>query len=160
MGWHAARKLRKSVTALSDVIAIELLAGARALALRAPLVGSPATQAVADFVNGLTGGPGHDRFLSPEMEAVANAVSPTPPIKRLSGPVAVSVAPIWSFPSLKHRCQGMTRPCVNAARALATAPRSAKKTPARHMQMDTAIGSLVEGARRRCHVSRLPTLFR
>ena len=74
MGWHAARKLRKSVTALSDVISIELLAGARALALRAPLVGSPATQAVADFVNGLTGGPGHDRFLSPEMEAVANAV--------------------------------------------------------------------------------------
>ena len=50
------------------------MAGARALALRAPLVGSPATQAVADFVNGLTGGPGHDRFLSPEMEAVANAV--------------------------------------------------------------------------------------
>jgi len=74
MGWHAARKLRKSVTALSDVIAIELLAGARALALRAPLEGSPATQAVANLVNQLSGGPGHDRFLSPEMEAVANSV--------------------------------------------------------------------------------------
>ena len=74
MGWHAARKLRKSVTALSDVIAIELLAGARALALRAPLAGSPVTQAVSDFVNGLSGGPGHDRFLSPEMEAVAKSV--------------------------------------------------------------------------------------
>ena len=74
MGWHAARKLRKSVTALSDVIAIELLAGSRALALRAPLEGSPATQAVANLVNQLSGGPGHDRFLSPEMEAVANSV--------------------------------------------------------------------------------------
>jgi histidine ammonia-lyase len=74
MGWHAARKLRKSVTALNDVIAIELLTGARALALRAPLVGSPATQAVAEFVNRLSGGPGHDRFLSPEMAAVAHAV--------------------------------------------------------------------------------------
>jgi histidine ammonia-lyase len=74
MGWHAARKLRKAVSALNDVIAIELLTGARALALRAPLVGSPATQAVAEFVNTLTGGPGHDRFLSPEMAAVSHAV--------------------------------------------------------------------------------------
>jgi histidine ammonia-lyase len=74
MGWHAARKLRKAVAALSDVIAIELLAGSRALALRTPLEGSPATQAVANLVNQLSGGPGHDRFLSPEMEAVANSV--------------------------------------------------------------------------------------
>ena len=43
MGWHAARKLRKSLDAFADVIAIELLTAARALALREPLTPSPVT---------------------------------------------------------------------------------------------------------------------
>ena len=38
MGWAAARKLRRSVDALTRVLAIELLTAARALDLRAPLV--------------------------------------------------------------------------------------------------------------------------
>lgn len=75
MGWHAARKLRKSLDAFRDVLAIELLAGARALALRAPLMGSPVTAAVADRVNALSGGPGHDRWLSPEIAAVSDLVA-------------------------------------------------------------------------------------
>ena len=74
MGWHAARKLRRSLSALADVLAIELLAGARAMALRAPLVGSPATQAVVERVNAATGGPGHDRWLAPEIAAVGALV--------------------------------------------------------------------------------------
>jgi len=41
MGWHAARKLRKSLEAFADVIAIELLSAARALAIREPLTASP-----------------------------------------------------------------------------------------------------------------------
>jgi histidine ammonia-lyase len=75
MGWHAARKLRMSLNAFRDVLAIELLASARALALRAPLMGSPVTAAVADRVNALSGGPGHDRWLSPEIAAVSDLVA-------------------------------------------------------------------------------------
>jgi len=74
MGWHAARKLRSSLEAFADVIAIELLTGARALALRAPLSPSPATAAVSDRVNAVSGGPGHDRWLSPEIAAVGELV--------------------------------------------------------------------------------------
>jgi histidine ammonia-lyase len=75
MGWHAARKLRKSLDAFRDVVAIEMLASARALALRAPLAPSPVTGAVADKVNARSGGPGHDRWLSPEIAAVSELVA-------------------------------------------------------------------------------------
>ncbi len=57
MGWHAARKLRRSLDAFRDVLAIELLASARALALRAPLEPSPVARAMVDRVNALTGWP-------------------------------------------------------------------------------------------------------
>ncbi len=74
MGWHAARKLRKALDGFADVIAIELLTGARALALRAPLAPSPVTGAVSERVNAVSGGPGHDRWLSPEIAAVVALV--------------------------------------------------------------------------------------
>ncbi|MHB2029645.1 MAG: histidine ammonia-lyase [Acidimicrobiales bacterium] len=74
MGWHAARKLRRTIEAGRDVLAIELLASARALAMRAPLVGSPVTDALASRINELSGGPGHDRWLSPEIAAVGELV--------------------------------------------------------------------------------------
>lgn len=74
MGWHAARKLRKSLDAFANVLAIELLTAARALALRTPLSPSPPTSAVAERVNAVSGGPGHDRWLSPEIAAVAALV--------------------------------------------------------------------------------------
>ena len=74
MGWHAARKLRRSLDAFADVVAIELLTAARAQALRAPLAPSPATGAVASRVNAVSGGPGHDRWLSPEIAGVAELV--------------------------------------------------------------------------------------
>jgi histidine ammonia-lyase len=75
MGWHAARKLRLALNAFRDVVAIELLAAARALVLRAPLEPSPVTGAIADRVNALTGGPGPDRWLSPEITAVSELVA-------------------------------------------------------------------------------------
>ena len=74
MGWHAARKLRRALEAMADVLAIELLASARALALRAPLVASPVSADVADLVNAVSGGPGHDRWLAPEIAAVGELV--------------------------------------------------------------------------------------
>jgi histidine ammonia-lyase len=75
MGWHAARKLRTSLDAFRDVVAIELLAAARALALRAPLEPSAVTGAIADRVNAVSGGPGPDRWLSPEIAGVADLVA-------------------------------------------------------------------------------------
>jgi histidine ammonia-lyase len=75
MGWHAARKLRKALDCFRDVLAIEFLAAARAIALRAPLEPSAVTGAVSDRVNALSGGPGHDRWLSPEIAAVSELVA-------------------------------------------------------------------------------------
>jgi histidine ammonia-lyase len=74
MGWSAARKLRRSVDALARVIAIEILAAARALDLRGPLRPAPATAAAAQALRERVPGPGPDRFLSPELEAAADMV--------------------------------------------------------------------------------------
>jgi histidine ammonia-lyase len=74
MGWHAARKLRRALSAFADVLAIELVAASRAMALRAPLRASPATAAVADLVNSVTGGPGPDRWMSPQITQVGELV--------------------------------------------------------------------------------------
>lgn len=74
MGWSAARKLRRSVTGLTRVLAVELLSAARALDLRAPLTPAPATAAARDALRELVDGPGPDRFLAPEIEAAVEAV--------------------------------------------------------------------------------------
>jgi histidine ammonia-lyase len=74
MGWSAARKLRRSVDALGPVLAIELLSAARALDLRAPLQPGPATGAVVAALRAVVDGPGHDRFLAPEIEAAVDLV--------------------------------------------------------------------------------------
>ncbi len=74
MGWAAARKLRRALDGLSRVLAIEVLTASRALDLRAPLEPGAATGAVRALVRTVAGGPGADRFLSPEMEAVTGLV--------------------------------------------------------------------------------------
>jgi histidine ammonia-lyase len=74
MGWSAARKLRRSVDALTRVLAIELLSAARALDLRAPLQAGPATGAVVAALRERVEGPGVDRFLAPEIEAAVDFV--------------------------------------------------------------------------------------
>lgn len=74
MGWSAARKLRRSIDGLTRVLAIEILTAARALDLRAPLIAGPVTGAVRDLVRTVAEGPGPDRYLSPEMEAVTELV--------------------------------------------------------------------------------------
>jgi histidine ammonia-lyase len=75
MGWSAARKLRRAVDGLIRVVAIELLAGARALDLRAPLTPAPATAAVRDGLRAHVAGPGPDRHLAPEIEAAVGYVA-------------------------------------------------------------------------------------
>ncbi|MGL4256487.1 MAG: aromatic amino acid lyase, partial [Microbacterium sp.] len=76
MGWAAARKLRRGIDGLARVLAIEVLTAARALDLRAPLQPGAATGAVRDLVRAAgVDGPGRDRFLSPDMEAVTALVA-------------------------------------------------------------------------------------
>ncbi len=74
MGWGAARKLRRVLRNLGDILAVELLAGARALELRRPLRPSAPDAAVAELVLELGGGVGPDRWVSPELARVAEAV--------------------------------------------------------------------------------------
>ncbi|GAA1058392.1 histidine ammonia-lyase [Agromyces luteolus] len=75
MGWAAARKLRRALDGLTRVVAIEVMTAARGLALRAPLEPGAATGAVVSLVASTGAVPGEDRFLSPEIERVVEAVS-------------------------------------------------------------------------------------
>ncbi|MGY1763361.1 histidine ammonia-lyase [Geodermatophilus sp. SYSU D00779] len=76
MGWAAARKLRRAIDGLTRVLAIEILTAARALDLRAPLRPARATAAVRDAVRAAgVDGPGPDRHLAPEIEAVVGLVA-------------------------------------------------------------------------------------
>ena len=74
MGWSAGRKLRLGIENLTRIIAIELVAAARALDLRSPLQPSPVTGAVRDRLREVVAGPGPDRFLSPELEKAVEFV--------------------------------------------------------------------------------------
>ncbi|HUY97409.1 MAG TPA: histidine ammonia-lyase [Verrucomicrobiae bacterium] len=70
MGWAAARKLRRVVTNLERILAVELLASARGLELRQPLRPAQATGQVAERVRRAGGGVGPDRFVAPQLRAV------------------------------------------------------------------------------------------
>lgn len=74
MGWNAARKLRRSVDGLAQVIAIEILTAARALDLRTPLRPGPATGAVVAKLREAVPPPGPDRYLAPEIAAATEMV--------------------------------------------------------------------------------------
>jgi histidine ammonia-lyase len=69
MGWGAARKLRPALTNLRRILAIELVAAARGIDLRAPLRPSPATAAAIAELRKSVPGPDADRFLAPELAA-------------------------------------------------------------------------------------------
>jgi histidine ammonia-lyase len=74
MGWGAARKLRQAVANLARILAVELVCGARALDLRAPLTPAAGTGAARDVIRALVPGPGPDRWLTPDLTAVEDAV--------------------------------------------------------------------------------------
>ena len=67
MAWGAVRKLRRVVDNLRRILAIELVIGARAVDLRAPLRPAPATGAVIVALRDVVPGPGPDRVLSPDL---------------------------------------------------------------------------------------------
>ncbi|RCW45339.1 histidine ammonia-lyase [Halopolyspora algeriensis] len=74
MGWSAARKLRRAVDGLTTALAVELLAAARALDLRAPLRPAPATGAVRALLRERVDGPGPDRHVAPEIAAAEELI--------------------------------------------------------------------------------------
>src|SRR5690349_19374029 len=75
MGWSAARKLRRAVAGVTEVIAIELLTAARGIQLRSPLTPSPATGAVITALRAAGApAPGPDRWLAPEIETAVQLV--------------------------------------------------------------------------------------
>jgi histidine ammonia-lyase len=67
MGWGAARKLRKLVSNLGRILAVELTCAARALDLRSPLAPGPGTTAARAALRDQVPGPGPDRWLAPEL---------------------------------------------------------------------------------------------
>lgn len=87
MGWAAARKLRRSVDGLARVLAIEVMTAARGLALRAPLEPGEPTGAVVALTEALGAGPGPDRYLSPEIEAITAAVLSGEVVARAAAPI-------------------------------------------------------------------------
>lgn len=74
MGWAAARKLRRTLNNLTSVIAVELYATVRAIELREARP-SPVTGAIVDRLRTRVAGSGPDRYLSPELAAVAELVA-------------------------------------------------------------------------------------
>ncbi|MDR1790058.1 MAG: histidine ammonia-lyase [Propionibacteriaceae bacterium] len=75
MGWAAGLKLRRALTGLRQVLAIELLTAARAVDLRAPLTPSPANAALIASLRQVAPGPGPDRFVAPEIAAVVEWIA-------------------------------------------------------------------------------------
>ncbi len=69
MGWGAGLKLRSVIDNVAAILAVELVASARALDLRAPLKPSPATGAVRELLRKHVKGMGPDRVMAPELAA-------------------------------------------------------------------------------------------
>ncbi len=74
-GVGGCRKLRRSIDGLARVFAIEVLTGCRALDLRAPSSPRRPRRRARDLVRTRVEGPGPDRFVSPEIEAVTDLVA-------------------------------------------------------------------------------------
>jgi histidine ammonia-lyase len=75
MGWSAARKLRVAVANLARILAVELVASAHGIDLRAPLAPGPGTAAALAAVRERVAGPGDDRFLAPDLAAAEELVA-------------------------------------------------------------------------------------
>ena len=76
MGWGAARKLRAAIDNLSRILAVEAACAARGLELRAPLAPAAGTAAAVTAIRSAgVPGPGPDRHLAPELEAVERSIA-------------------------------------------------------------------------------------
>ena len=69
MAWLSVRKLRKVIDNVRRILAVEYVAAARAVELRAPLEPAPVTAALIADLRAHVAGPGPDRFLAPELSA-------------------------------------------------------------------------------------------
>ena len=72
MGWHAGRKLRKSIDGLTRVLGIELLTSTRALDFRSAAAAgrpSPITRSIHELFRTRISAPQTDGFTSPDIEA-------------------------------------------------------------------------------------------
>ena len=86
-GWAAARKLRRSVDGLRRVLAIELVCAAAALDLRAPLLPGAATGAALAVLRQHVGGPGPDRWLSPDLLAAEELLRDGAVLRAVTGAI-------------------------------------------------------------------------
>ncbi len=76
MGWGAARKLRVGIDNLRRILAVEAVCAARGLELREPLAPAAGTAAaVAAIRSAGVPGPGPDRHLAPELEALERSIA-------------------------------------------------------------------------------------
>jgi histidine ammonia-lyase len=76
MGWGAARKLRAALANLRRILAVEAACAARGLELRAPLApGAGTGAALAAIRSAGVPGPGPDRHLAPELEAMERLIA-------------------------------------------------------------------------------------
>lgn len=69
MAWLSVRKLRKVIDNVRRILAVEYVAAARAVELRAPLEPAAGTGALISALRADVPGPGPDRYLAPELEA-------------------------------------------------------------------------------------------
>ena len=69
MAWLAVRKLRKVIDNVRRILAVEYVAAARAVELRAPLQPADGTAEMIDRLRAHVPGVGPDRYLAPELQA-------------------------------------------------------------------------------------------
>lgn len=74
MAAHGARRLMDMNANLSVILGVEALTGAQGIELRAPLVTSPALQAVVAAIRAVVPRLDDDRFMAPDLEAAAALV--------------------------------------------------------------------------------------
>ena len=90
MGWGAARKLRRVIANLRRILAVEWVAAARGIELRAPLQPAAGTAAAVSQLRTRVPGPGPDRWLSPELAAAEQmlmAEALVPAVEAATGPL-------------------------------------------------------------------------
>jgi histidine ammonia-lyase len=88
MGWGAARKLRAALDNLRRILAVEATCAARGLELRAPLEPGAGTGAALAAIRAAgVPGPGPDRHLAPELEAVERLVATGELVQAVEGAI-------------------------------------------------------------------------
>jgi histidine ammonia-lyase len=68
MAWGAVRKLRRIIDNVRRILAVEYVVAARSIDLRQPLQPATATGVLVELLRSHVGGPGPDRYLSPELQ--------------------------------------------------------------------------------------------